>query len=124
MCFGIAMETLERKPRRGSTDLYAERIRNSADCEQVQDKKPLSHDKLNIELWRLAKLRNIHSILRGSERKGVVAFVWRIIESFAIGMKFINIYIDFLGKKMYVLPRLWKKRDQNQAWRRNLEISI
>lgn len=59
---GISMEiSSERNAHWGDTDLRVERIRNSADCEQVLDKKPLSHDKLNIELWGLAKLRTIQS---------------------------------------------------------------
>lgn len=99
----IAMEiSSERNAHWRDTDLRVERIRNSANCEQVQDKKPLSHDKLNIELWGLAKLRTIHSpihsfsgeILKESDnKKGVARVLFKGMES----QEFINIYMDFIG---------------------------
>lgn len=103
---GIAMEiSSERNAHLGDTDLRVERIRNSADCEQVLDKKPLSHDKLNIELWGLAKLRTIQSsihafwteILKESDyKKGVARMLYKGMESIK---EFINICMAFIGSK-------------------------
>ncbi len=100
---GIAMEiSSERNAHWGDTDLRVERIRNSADCEQVLDKKPLSHDKLNFEIWGLAKLPSpiyIHSEPRYWKNM-TIRRVWReFIYGRGVTKEFINIYMAFIGSK-------------------------
>lgn len=101
--------------------LYAERIRNSADCEQVQDKKPLSHDKLNIELWGLAKLRNIHSVLspeNGEIQKGRVRLLlYEGMESLKVVLQgWSSLTFTSISMAENVRPSTLFKKSERSKW--------